>query len=47
MNAGAETDSNHARDNRQPSAALNPGLKQRGLLDDTLGDLGRRVRADI
>ena len=34
------------RDTDQPSAALVTDLKQRGLLDDTLVDLGRRVRPD-
>ena len=33
-----------ASDTDQPSAALVKDLKQRGLLDDTLVDLGRRVR---
>ena len=33
------------RETDQPSAALITDLKQRGMLDDTLVDLGRRVRA--
>ncbi len=35
----------HARETDQPIAALLKDLKQRGLLDSTLGRLGRRVRS--